>query len=62
MRPVENDILDEEKNVSKENMASSAEIVKENGKGDENTNTNTKSNTSRKANPSMASRVKPRVT
>ena len=60
MRPVENDILDEEKNVSKENMASSAEIVKENGKGDE--NTNTKSNTSRKANPSMASRVKPRVT
>jgi hypothetical protein len=62
MRPVENDILDEEKHVSKENMASSAEIVKDNGKGDENTNTSTTGNTSRKVNPSMASRVKPRVT
>ena len=50
MRPVENDILDEEKHV------------KDNGKGDENTNTSTKGNTSRKVNPSMASRVKPRVT
>jgi hypothetical protein len=44
MRPVENDILSEETNVNKENMASYAEIVKDTGKGDEYTNTN--SNTS----------------
>ena len=47
MRPVENYILNEETNVSKENMASYADIVKDTGKGDEYTkNTNTKSNTS----------------
>ena len=48
MKPVENDILDEEKSVNKENMASYADIVKDTGKGDEytKTNTNTKSNTS----------------
>jgi len=48
MRLVEKDILNEETNVNKENMASYADIVKDTGKGDEytNTNTNTKSNTS----------------
>ena len=46
MRPVENDILNEETNVSKENMASYADIVKDTGKGDEYTKTNTNSNTS----------------
>ena len=48
MKPVENDILDEEKSVNKENMVSYADIVKDDGKGNENTNTNTntKSNTS----------------
>ena len=46
MKPIENDILDEEKSVNKENMASYAEIVKDDGKGNEYTNTNTKSNAS----------------
>jgi hypothetical protein len=46
MKTVENDILDEEKGVSKEKMASYAEIVKDDGKENENTNTNTKSNSS----------------
>jgi hypothetical protein len=32
MRPVENDILHEETNVNKENMASYADIVKDTGK------------------------------
>lgn len=41
VKPVENDILDEEKIVNKENMASYAEIVRDEGKEDENTNTNT---------------------
>lgn len=45
MKPVENDILDEEKSVNKENMASYAEIVKHDGKGNENTKTNTNTNT-----------------
>ena len=45
MRPVENYILHEETNINKKNMASYAEIVKDTGKGDEYTNTNTKSNT-----------------
>jgi hypothetical protein len=38
MKTVENDILDEEKGVSKEKMASYAEIVKDDGKENENTN------------------------
>jgi hypothetical protein len=48
IKPVENDILDEEKSVNKEKMASYAEIVKDDGKENENTNTNinTKSNSS----------------
>ena len=48
MRPVENDILNEETNVNKESLAPYAEIVKDTDKGDRytNTNTNTKSNTS----------------
>ena len=48
MKPVENDILDEEKTVNKESMASYAEILKDDGKENENTNTNTntKSNSS----------------
>ena len=50
IKPVENDILDEEKSVNKEKMASYAEIVKDDGKENENTNTNTntKSNSSSK--------------
>jgi septal ring factor EnvC (AmiA/AmiB activator) len=44
IKPVENDILDEEKTVNKEKMASYAEILKDDGK--ENENTNTKSNSS----------------
>jgi hypothetical protein len=32
MKPVENDILDEEKSVNKEKMTSCAEIVKDDGK------------------------------
>jgi len=39
VRPVENDILNEETNINKEKMASYAEIVKDTGKGDEYTNT-----------------------
>jgi hypothetical protein len=48
IKPVENDILDEEKSVNKEKMASYAEILKDDGKEHENTNTNTntKSNSS----------------
>ena len=38
MGPVENYILNEEKNVNKENMASYADIVKDTDKEDENTN------------------------
>jgi hypothetical protein len=38
MKPVWNDILHEETNVNKENMASYADIVKDTGKEDENTN------------------------
>jgi hypothetical protein len=41
IKPVENDILSEEKSVSKEKMASYAQIVKDDGKENENTNTNT---------------------
>ena len=43
LRPVENYILNEEKNVNKENMASYAEILKDDDKEDENTNSNTSS-------------------
>jgi hypothetical protein len=48
IKPVENDILDDDKSVSKEKMASYTEIVKDDGKENENTNinTNTKSNSS----------------
>jgi hypothetical protein len=35
IKPVENDILDEEKSVNKEKMASYAEIVKDDGKENE---------------------------
>jgi hypothetical protein len=42
IKPVENDILDEEKTENKEKMASYAEILKDDGKENENTNTNTK--------------------
>ena len=45
IKPVENDILNEEKSVSKEKMASYAQIVKDDGKENENTNTNTNTNT-----------------
>ena len=43
---LENDILDEEKSVNKEQMASFAEIVKDDGKENEITNTNANSNSS----------------
>jgi hypothetical protein len=48
IKPIENDILDEEKSANKEKMASYAEIVKDDGKENENanTNTNTKINSS----------------
>jgi hypothetical protein len=38
IKPVENDILSEEKSVSKEKMESYAQIVKDDGKENENTN------------------------
>jgi hypothetical protein len=40
IKPVENDILNAEKTVNKEKMASYAEILKDDGKENENTNTN----------------------
>ena len=50
MKPIKNDIQEEEKGVTKEKMASYAEIVKDDGK--ENENINTKSN-------SCSEKVKP---
>ena len=43
LRPVENYMLNEEKNVNKENMASCTEILKDDDKEDENSNSNTSS-------------------